>query len=187
LLGKRELSYEERTYDCPVCGTGETGYQVIQKGPPEFLLQPHTLYPMSVNEFAYWLSIFRTHFPDNWKLGALGVSWYPGKELRVQESRLRRVSNLGSAQGYYFSLSNDGPDDERIRVCVQRDHEAHFWVDPTIELDSNYGFDENELDVIRELVRTHEAEIRAGWKRFAAYTRKTQARWLAKIEAIRDV
>lgn len=184
LFGDRELSYDERTYDCPFCSASGTGYQVIQKSPPAFLLQPHDLYPMSVRKFAHWFSIFRTQFPTHEKLGTVGVSWYPGKEQRLHEERLSRASEIGKVQGYYLSLSNISPDDERIRVCVQRDGEAHFWIDPIVELDRSYfGFDDNDLNDIRELLSTREPEIRAAWTRFSTYAKEAQGEWLAKLAA----
>ena len=187
LVGKRELSYDERTYDCPLCSASGTGHQIIQKSPPAFLLQPHDLYPMSVSEFAHWFSIFRTQFPTHEKLGTVGVSWYPGKEQRLHEARLSRASTIGKVQGSYLSLSNRCPDDERISVCVQRDDgEAEFWIDPIVELDCGYTEFE-DLNAIRELLSTTEPEIRAAWKRFSTYARKAQGKWLAKLAATHAV
>ena len=185
LVGKRELSYEERTYACPLCSASGTGYQVIQKSPPAFFLQPHDLYPMSVSEFAHWLSIYRTQFPRHKRLGAVGVSWYPGKRRCLHEGRLSRVCTIGQAQGYYLSLANSSPDDERISVCVQgEDAEAVFWIDPMIELEQCYfGFNDNDLKAIRELLSTKEREIRAAWKRFSTYARKAQVKWLTELGA----
>jgi hypothetical protein len=40
------------------------GWTLLQQAPPEFLLQPHRLYPMTVDDFAYWLGLLQEHFPD---------------------------------------------------------------------------------------------------------------------------
>jgi hypothetical protein len=188
-MGRRELSYEERAYDCLVCSTSGIGYHVVQKSPPAFFLQPHNLYPMSVGEFAHWLSVFQTHFPTDERLGALGVSWYPGKVLRVHEGRLRRACEIGQLNDYYLSLSNVGPDDTRIQVCVQRDDgEANFWIDPSVELEfCRSGFNEDELEVIRKLLLEVEPEVRAAWKRFWQYATETRMKWFAKLEAAKAV
>ena len=77
LFGGRELSYPERTYTCPVCGTTGTNYSVLQKAPSEFFLQPHPLYPMSVADFEHWVSILRANFPNNHFLGELGKTFFP--------------------------------------------------------------------------------------------------------------
>jgi hypothetical protein len=83
-----------------------------------------------------------------------------------------------------LSLANRGPDDERIRVCVQgEDAEAIFWMDPLIELDQcYYGFNDDDLKVISGLLSAKEREIRAAWERFSTYGRKAQAKWYAKLE-----
>ena len=184
-MGERELSYDERTYDCQLCSASGTGHKIIQKSPPAFLLQPHDLYPMRVSEFAHWFSIFRSQFPTHEMMGTVGVSWYPGKEQPLHEARLSHAITIGKVQGYYLSLSNRCPDDERIRVCVQGGGgEAHFWIDPIVELDRSYfGFDDNDLNDIRKLLSTSEPEIRAAWKRFSIYAKKAQDEWLAKLAA----
>jgi hypothetical protein len=73
-----EASYEQRPYLCPACGWTGAGYAVLEKSPPEFFLQPHPLYPMSVADFDRWLAVLRANFPDNPMLQYLGTEWYPG-------------------------------------------------------------------------------------------------------------
>ena len=73
LVGERELSYDERTYDCPACNGATTGYRVLRRSPPEFFLQPHPMYPMTTQDFANWLSLFRTAFPSDERLKSVGV------------------------------------------------------------------------------------------------------------------
>lgn len=72
-----ELSYAERTYRCPVCEIDRTGFGVLQKSPAEFFLQPHRMYPMSVRQFDQWVGVLREHFPDDFRLKDVGLSWYP--------------------------------------------------------------------------------------------------------------
>jgi hypothetical protein len=74
-----EPTYEERPYSCPHCGKTGVGYQVQEKSPPEFFLQPHQMYPMDEKEFDHWLAILRTHFPTHPILASLWRSWYPSK------------------------------------------------------------------------------------------------------------
>ncbi len=79
LVGQRELAYPERRYFCPKCRKKHPGYTVIQQSPPEFLLQPHDLYPMAKKDFLYWVSILQENFPDNPLLKVLGTEFYAGK------------------------------------------------------------------------------------------------------------
>lgn len=169
---------------CSQCGR-EAGLRVKEQAPPELFLQPHDLYPMTVAEFAHWFSILRTHFPTDERLATVGVFWYPGKRRCLHEGRLSRACSIGQAQHYHLSLSNRSPDDKRVRVCIQRaGAEAHFWIDPAVELHRcYYGFDEHELKVIGDLLATKEPEIRAAWQRFSTYARQSRARWLAKLQA----
>jgi hypothetical protein len=76
---EEELSYEERTYACPACHFTGIGYAVGEKSPPAFFLQPHSLYPMSREEFDRWVAVLRQHFPDDPRLRRLGTQWYPGR------------------------------------------------------------------------------------------------------------
>ena len=76
LIGEKELAYGERTYRCPVCGTNGTCYQVGQKSPPAFFLQPHPLYPMTGEEFDHWAAVLRKNFPDHPLLREVGTRWY---------------------------------------------------------------------------------------------------------------
>jgi len=94
LVGEKELSYEERTYQCPSCGTSGTGYQIGDKSPEAFFLQPHEMYPMSAEEFDRWVAVVREHFPDHPLLRELGTGWYVAGRRR--RHRLRNVTALYS-------------------------------------------------------------------------------------------
>ena len=94
LAGGVELSYPERDYFCPHCKRTGPGYAVLQKSPPEFFLQPHPLYPMSENDFAYWVEILRQNFPDDPMLADVYKTWRPsgGAGLRrILPAWLRRL------------------------------------------------------------------------------------------------
>jgi hypothetical protein len=73
--GEKE-PYAERDYRCPACGTKGSGYEVTEKSPPAFFLQPHSMYPMSSDEFHQWVTVLRENFPDHPKLRDLGVGWH---------------------------------------------------------------------------------------------------------------
>jgi hypothetical protein len=183
-LGQRELSYEERTYECPACEEASTGYRVFQRSPPEFFLQPHPMYPMTTRKFARWLAIFRAQFPTDERLRSVGVSWYPGKGGDRQERELQDACQIGTVHGYHLSLSNDSPDDERIRVCVQGKGEAHFWCGPHVELDHCYfGFDQAEIETIRAILVARTSDIHRAWERFSEKATKARERWLPKLVA----
>ena len=71
------IDYKKRAYQCPNCACSGVGYKVLQKAPPEFLLQPHPMYPMSRKAFDYWTTILRVNFPDHPRVGELGKEFYP--------------------------------------------------------------------------------------------------------------
>jgi hypothetical protein len=177
-----ELGYAQRTYGCPRCGHRGSGYSVLLASPPEFFLQPHDLYPMSIPDFVYWLRLFNAHFPDDPRLTGLGISWYPGPRQPEHDSSLSQVRDVGCYSRYHVSLSSWGVDEARIRVCVQGEGEAYFWVGSSIDLDRcYYGFDDKQLDRIRDLLRTHRKEIVAAWERYRVYAKPSRARWLAAL------
>ena len=179
LLGQPERSYRERTYHCPACREASTGYKVLQRSPPAFFLQPHLLYPMTTREFARWLAVFRAQFPTDERLRRVGVAWYPGRGDDRQDRALREARRIGTVGGYHLTLSNDGPDDERIRVCVQGNGEAYFWCGSEIELERCYfGFDEAELETIRAILAASASDIRHAWQRFSEEAAKAREKWL---------
>jgi DNA-directed RNA polymerase subunit RPC12/RpoP len=82
--GHVELAYEDRRYECPSCGGARTGWAVIQNSPPEFLLQPHDLYPMTPSEFDHWVTILKANFPTHPRLADLGRGFFPRTPEEVQ-------------------------------------------------------------------------------------------------------
>jgi hypothetical protein len=77
LVGGVDVPYSKREYDCGHCSFRGPGFEVIQQSPPEFLLQPHHMYPMSARDFAHWVGILRRHFPRHPHLWRLGTRFYP--------------------------------------------------------------------------------------------------------------
>jgi hypothetical protein len=109
LAGQEELGYSERVYACPACEANTAGWEVKEASPPEFLLQPHDMYPMTQSEFDYWVEILETHFPDHPRLAELGRKFYPCTpeeayarkhdvvEMRDQQMTLRHLPNFDDA------------------------------------------------------------------------------------------
>lgn len=65
---------------------------------------------------------------------------------------------------YFFSR-----EEMRPHVHVQgAGGEAKFWIEPEIELAQNYGLAQRTVTNALRLIREHEDEIRAAWKRHFA-------------------
>src|SRR5204862_7049643 len=52
-------------YPCATCGRRGAGWRLLQTSPPAFFLQPHRLYPMTQDEFDYWVARLREHYPEH--------------------------------------------------------------------------------------------------------------------------
>jgi hypothetical protein len=76
------VAYRERTYSCPQCHYSGISFTVLQQSPPEFLLQPHPMYPMSERDFYYWLKILEHNFPDHPQLKEFGGEFRPKRKVR---------------------------------------------------------------------------------------------------------
>lgn len=62
---------------------------------------------------------------------------------------------------YFFSR-----EEPRLHIHVQGEEgEAKFWIDPAIELAGNWGLSDVKLKSSLRLIREHEDEIRAAWKK----------------------
>src|SRR5688572_7279529 len=180
-----KLSHEERTYECPACREASTGYRVLERSPSEFFLQPHSMYPMTTREFARWLAVFRAQFPGDARLRSVGVTWYPGRGDDRQERKIDEARQIDSVHGYHLSLSNNSPDDERIRVCVQTANgEAYFWCGSKVELDRCYfGFAEAEVETIRAILASRASDVRRAWQRFSKEATKARERWMPELSS----
>jgi len=71
------VPYEGRMYGCPGCHRTGAGWSLKNQSPPAFLLQPHDLYPMTRDDFDYWVEILRGYFPDHPRLCELGRRFFP--------------------------------------------------------------------------------------------------------------
>ena len=182
LRGEPDLVYAERSYSCPACAMTAIGWMVGERSPPEFFLQPHSMYQMDVPTFAHWVRVLQRELPGHHRLPALGVGWYPGRRSHRHETRLAQSRSVGIIHGYRLFISNPGPRADRIRVGVQRHGEAHFLLDPGPELEQvYYGFDEEELDAIVRLILKHHRKVRAAWKRFVSYATESQREWRRRL------
>jgi hypothetical protein len=85
------LAYGERGYECRACRHAGPGWKVVQQSPPEFLLQPHRLYPMTQEAFDYWVAILKAHFPDHPVLSGLGTTFAPRLPEQVEAMREARA------------------------------------------------------------------------------------------------
>lgn len=72
-----DFRHEQRPYPCSTCSHVGPGWMVRQQSPPEFLLQPHDLYPMTQEAFDYWVDILKTHFPTHHRLADVGTTFVP--------------------------------------------------------------------------------------------------------------
>ena len=61
----------------------------------------------------------------------------------------------------FFFFSRE---ESRLHVhCA--DGEAKFWLEPQIELAQNYGLNDRQIRAAEALVRKHEHDIRAAWRK----------------------
>jgi hypothetical protein len=97
-------AYVERRYHCGHCRHDGPGWILGQQSPPEFLLQPHDLYPMTQVAFDYWVGILRTHFPAHPLLGRLGTTFLPrlpeeAEAIREAHARAQPVAEMKDQDG----------------------------------------------------------------------------------------
>lgn len=71
------LPYEQRVYPCRHCGNTGADWTLMQQAPPEFLLQPHPLYPMTQADFDHWVAILKANVPDHPRLSDVGKDFVP--------------------------------------------------------------------------------------------------------------
>jgi hypothetical protein len=123
LAGGVDRGYPERVYRCGGCGREGTGWTVVRQGPAEFLLQPHTVYPMTRADFDRWVKILREHFPNNARLKELGTRFYPftpedAAAARATHEREHPVYKIRDQDG----AGNDRPhwQDTQARVDIMR-------------------------------------------------------------------
>jgi hypothetical protein len=158
----------ERSYRCPHCGHDGAGHQVKRLAPPAFLLQPHPVYPMAVDEFRPWLAVLREHFPAHPLLPVLGTFWYPGKERPDHARRLVVRLKLQPPFAAHFSQAAVALGRPGLVVQKHGGGEATFWLEPRIELDQSYlGFSPSDVADATTAIAAAAAEIAAAWARYA--------------------
>ena len=129
--------YVERIYSCKLCSTKGAGWTVLRQAPPEFLLQPHDLYPMSRSDFNYWVSILRVNFPDHPRLTALGATFYPrtpeeAAERKEAFNRAHLVAEMRDQDGARRQNPTFGDAKEWIDMMGIGDRLSFFWRDGTV-------------------------------------------------------
>jgi len=68
-------------------------------------------------------------------------------------------------EGFVFKIYSN--EEERMHVhVVKAENEAKFWLEPTIELAENFGFNSKEIKKITKMVETYGNEFK---QQFAAH------------------
>ena len=68
-------------------------------------------------------------------------------------------------EGFVFKIYSN--EEERMHVhVVKAENEAKFWLEPTIELAENFGFNNKEIKKITKMVETYGNEFK---QQFAAH------------------
>lgn len=62
-------------------------------------------------------------------------------------------------KGYVFKVYSNEEERQHIHV-LKAENEAKFWLEPTVELDKNYGFDNKEIKIIQEIIENNADELR---------------------------
>ena len=66
--------------------------------------------------------------------------------------------------GFRFFLFSR--EESRLHVHVHcSDGEAKFWLEPRIELAQTYGLNDRQLRSVEVLIRKHEKDVRAAWRK----------------------
>lgn len=66
-----------------------------------------------------------------------------------------------------FFFSNEGSPLEPIHVHVRKEEAlAKLWLEPSISLAENYGFNSKELKEIEEIIKKNEQEIKTKWHEY---------------------
>jgi hypothetical protein len=82
-----------REYFCRACQSRHAGWRILQASPPEFLLQPHHMYPMTRKSFEHWARVLRVQFADHPVVAGLipliGKTFVPNDH--VLRTRLRNA------------------------------------------------------------------------------------------------
>ena len=112
--------YHERQYTCRHCGASGAGWTLGQQSPPAFLLQPHSLYPMTRDEFARWVNVLKVHFPDHPHLARLGTTFVP----MTPDQAAREANEVARGHPVEYLIDQDG-----ARRFSPSEADAVDWVD----------------------------------------------------------
>ena len=97
------VPYSERQYQCSGCQHSGPGFLVKKQSPPEFFLQPHSMYPMPQKEFDHWLSILREHFPEHARLKEGNREFRPNTDMGLSDVALAYLSRWITWSRYYLN------------------------------------------------------------------------------------
>jgi hypothetical protein len=62
-------------------------------------------------------------------------------------------------KGYVFKVYSNEEDRKHIHV-IKADKEAKLWLEPNVELDTNYGFTTKEVTEIKDIINEHADDLR---------------------------
>jgi hypothetical protein len=65
MAGGVDVDYDQREYQCRVCGQQGIGHKVLQKSPPTFLID---LGRVGTSSLPYWEAVLKEQFPDHSKV-----------------------------------------------------------------------------------------------------------------------
>jgi hypothetical protein len=65
--GGVDVDYDQREYQCRVCGQQGPGHKVLQKSPPTFLID---LGRSGTSRLAYWEGVLKEQFPNHPKVAS---------------------------------------------------------------------------------------------------------------------
>jgi hypothetical protein len=91
-----------------------------EQSPPEFLLQPHQLYPMTQAAFDYWTTVLQTHFPTHPLVDEVGRRFRP---CLPEEARAERQAH---ARAYPVFAMTDQDGARRADPAL---HTAMEWLE----------------------------------------------------------
>ncbi len=60
---------------------------------------------------------------------------------------------------FFYSM-----EEERRHIHIEKgEHEAKFWLEPSVEMAYNYGFNSKEIKLITQIIEEHEREFNEKW------------------------
>ena len=90
-----------------------------------------------------------------YQAGVLGTA-RQGAKLNSMSPTVLRVKGF---RFYFFSR-----EERRAHVHVQHaDGEAKFWIEPTVEMATNFGLKPKQVAEVEQLIEEHLDEIRSAW------------------------